>query len=405
MERKILVLISLIVLSLLCLSLFVWNISIAVEEVSVSRIKGLNLIAGINSADFYGTILCIGETLGNGNACRWSVDCMMINSSLRHDHFDVAGECLKRELSKNLLTVDVESLSEFVKQSNLTNSSLPTVWASFSVMGQKSMMLNNIIYHHLLGIQKFIVFDESEHMKPLLLPFIRTGLVIYFAANPKTQNFCQIKAIEFARKHNVDFLGLIDVDEFVVLNDTDTIPDMLSRVSVHQSVVSLPWVLINASDGTSRDTLSPLFDICPQLDCGSLDKHVKSFVRPAAVELIESDPHSKIPFSGTFQGLPSGTRFGPAPFWVESLEGKIYNGPVMYHFHFKRLDLYISKRALGTGDVIRTSDFFPMWSWIEDFNNFARDFTCSWKREGILPSVFPNASQWSSKIITHTKTE
>lgn len=355
----------------------------------------------MNTGDFYGVVLCIGESLGNGDYCDWSVDCMMGDSKLRqnNNNMNVAGSCLSKQIALNKpLIIDEESLSLLISTKKFKTS--PTVWMSFSVNGQKAMALHFIIYHYLLGVQKFIVYDESKRMEVLLLPLIKQGIVIYHSAKLKTQNQCQISAVQLARAHNITFLGLLDVDEYVVLKNNASIPHMLARVSPTQSVVSLPWVYINASDSSSRDPSQPLYEVCPQLSCGELNLHVKSFVRPHAVELIVTDPHHKVPSPGTYQGLVTGHKFpSPSPFWDIPKVPNSYNLPVIYHFHYKRLDLYINKRAMGTGDSVRDTDFAGPKVWVKDYHKLVRGFKCNWELKHDIPIVFTNAKLWSSKIV------
>ena len=142
------------------------------------------------------------------------------------------------------------------------------------------MAIHHIIYHYLLGIRKFIVYNEARNLRYLFQPFIDLKIVIYIPSHFKTQIECQLKTVKLARENSINFLGLLDVDEFVVLKNHETIPFMLSKVGKNQSVVCIPWIFMNGSDSLSRELLTPLFEICPSLNCGSMSTTVKSFVRP-----------------------------------------------------------------------------------------------------------------------------
>ena len=163
----------------------------------------------------------------------------------------------------------------------------------------------------------------------------------------------------------MNFLGLFDVDEFVVLQDLEKIPEMLAKVSPQLSVISLPWVYIKGSESDSRDCFTPLVSMGSNISCGTLNYHVKSFVRPEAVELIANNPHYKYHGKGYFK---------------------------------ERLDLFIAKKARGTGAVFRDADFGPMHKRIEEFDKNLHGFTCNWYSGNQQLSTFDEAAKWSSRI-------
>ena len=70
----------------------------------------------------------------------------------------------------------------------------------------------------------------------------------------------------------------------------------------------------------------------------------------------------------------------------------------MNYIHLKTLHLWVSKRALGTGDLCRPKDFDPMDVWIEEFYRSVDEFRCNWKLNQTLPS-FQRAANWSNAII------
>ena len=159
---------------------------------TLNRHQGAKMNNIISTADFYTAILCIGETLGNGKDCKWNLDCMMGNSTLRklNDNYDVASHCLANQRSlKNVVTSEVMQMQLATSKINLTGTtgSMPLVWISLSVFGASSMLIDFIVYHRLLGVGKNIIYDESKDKELLLKPFIDAKIVLYFLQTSKAK--------------------------------------------------------------------------------------------------------------------------------------------------------------------------------------------------------------------------
>jgi hypothetical protein len=241
-------------------------------------------------------------------------------------------------------------------------------------------------------------------MRKFLHPFIHRGIVLYFPASFKSHNESTIKALKLASNHDISYLGLFDIDEYVVLKDGESIIDILDSISGKQSIISIPLVYINGSNRDSFDNYSPLYEVCPMLSCGSLKRRVKSFVRPSNVTINSNDDDYIIqPNVDTFQGLSNGSRFGPSQFWTSSKSSYAsYSGPVTYRFHLKQLEMYIAERSLGASkNSMKESDFTPLSEWVEGFNYLLVNFTCNWKQKdpSFAFKAFTEAKEWGSKIV------
>lgn len=94
-----------------------------------------------------------------------------------------------------------------------------------------------IEYHKLIGIEHFYLFDNgsSDNFEEILKPYVKKGLVevYHYPHVGQTQQeflsiqfFLNMRAVELA-KHEAKWLAIIDVDEFIVPQQTDSLRDVL----------------------------------------------------------------------------------------------------------------------------------------------------------------------------------
>lgn len=108
-----------------------------------------------------------------------------------------------------------------------------------------------IEYHHRLGVDKFYIYDHNS-TSPLvnsILPHVHAGYVdykfipdVFLQPLVKTNNICL-----HSHKHDHHFIGFIDSDEFIVLNDkSKLIPEILQNYENVGGVV-LNWKIFGSS--------------------------------------------------------------------------------------------------------------------------------------------------------------
>jgi Glycosyltransferase family 92 len=105
-------------------------------------------------------------------------------------------------------------------------------------------------YHHLMGASKFYVYDDgaqsSTPASAVLQDLIDSGVVVTIdsSSHPRTQTANYQTCIDDHR-HEHQWLGLIDVDEFIVVDDqSQTIPDMLKNYTQYGGVGKLASCLL-----------------------------------------------------------------------------------------------------------------------------------------------------------------
>jgi len=106
-----------------------------------------------------------------------------------------------------------------------------------------------IEYHRLVGVEKFYIYDNesSDDTREVLRPYIDAGIVEYtFYPGDKMQNSSYMDAVS---KHKLDtkWLAVIDLDEFIVPVETDTIPEFLRSLPQDVSQLLIGWMIYGSS--------------------------------------------------------------------------------------------------------------------------------------------------------------
>lgn len=151
-------------------------------------------------------------------------------------------------------------------------------------------------FHILVGVQKFYIYDnESEdNLKEILEPYIAKGVVEYtFFPGQERQmpayNDC-------VRKHRdeVEWLAVIDADEFIVPVQTHTIQETLKDYKDYPGV-GINWVMYDCNGHIKKPAGGVLenYARCRRQYRNQLSTHIKSIVQPSkVVEFI--NPHYAI---------------------------------------------------------------------------------------------------------------
>lgn len=100
-----------------------------------------------------------------------------------------------------------------------------------------------IEYHKLLGVERFYFYDNEsqDNTKEILAPYIKDGTVAYhFLKNhPITKQLPQVEAYNdaiFKYRDRTKWMALIDVDEFIVPVEKNSIPEFLVDYDQHPAV-------------------------------------------------------------------------------------------------------------------------------------------------------------------------
>jgi len=99
-----------------------------------------------------------------------------------------------------------------------------------------------IEYHKLVGVKRFYLYDNEslEDPLPILQPYIERNEVVYIpwrsiGQGKKRHDQCQrtafIHGIKRAIQERVKWVALVDLDEFMVPNSADNLPEIFDRYS------------------------------------------------------------------------------------------------------------------------------------------------------------------------------
>lgn len=206
--------------------------------------------------------------------------------------------------------------------------------------------IHEFLSHYLaLGIDRIVLYDNhpsatlsvySEHPK---------FEYIHFPGKQK-----QMPAyIDFIRRchekqsyETPDFVGYVDVDEFLILKRHSTIQEFLGSYG-HCSAVAIPWRMFGSNGLTSYDP-RPVVERFPN-GAETTHSHFKSFVRP--MECIRlNNPHFFYTIRGTRNAADTKTLNIAEDPCEDPGEIAVFN-----HYFTKSFREYLQKRARGRSDI------------------------------------------------------
>jgi hypothetical protein len=136
-------------------------------------------------------------------------------------------------------------------------------------------------HHLLIGFDHIVIFDHNS-IVPLSTVFSNFDKRVRIIRYNNSQNNIKItlmhKALQIARRMNVDWFIYLDADEFIIFNNKlRGVKDFLNRYSFADSV-ALNW-LIFGTNNLKNEPNDLILNSYTKSDL-ILDQHVKSFVRP-----------------------------------------------------------------------------------------------------------------------------
>eukprot|EP00467_Chlorarachnion_reptans_P016069 CAMPEP_0114499250 /NCGR_PEP_ID=MMETSP0109-20121206/7315_1 /TAXON_ID=29199 /ORGANISM="Chlorarachnion reptans, Strain CCCM449" /LENGTH=379 /DNA_ID=CAMNT_0001676801 /DNA_START=171 /DNA_END=1307 /DNA_ORIENTATION=- len=145
-------------------------------------------------------------------------------------------------------------------------------------------------YHHGLGVAKFYLYDNSDEFTLQDLRRDDVELIHYPNKNPDDAMWVQRHAYNdcirrFGPLH--DSLGFLDLDEFVVLHQHSSLPDML-REHLRQGVLSINWVPFGSNGETQYHPMPVTKRFTSDPKYSPL---TKAFARPEHILNFTQNPH------------------------------------------------------------------------------------------------------------------
>jgi hypothetical protein len=200
-----------------------------------------------------------------------------------------------------------------------------------------------IEYHHLLGVEKFYLYDNesTDNTAEVLKPYVEKGLVEYtFYPGMKMQLKAYRDCVR-KHKHDTHYMGFIDIDEFIVPLKHNTIPDYLHSLG-KISAVQINWVVYGSGGAKTRTTgfVIERFTNHSLID-DTLNHHVKTIANPRRIIWFFS-AHRPLIILGKVVDA-DGNRIKES-FWTRP---PTTNQIRINHYAIKSYDEFLEKRSRG----------------------------------------------------------
>ena len=254
-----------------------------------------------------------------------------------------------------------------------------------SIKDEPQDLVKFLLHHWCLGVEKFLIYDESTSTSVRQVAMQANTIIPtrYEKAPPKSQREKQLDAIRRAEEEGAQWVGGLDVDEYLHVPGGDLPALLHSLRALPVGVASFKWEMMDA--GQSYDVLS-------YGQRGKGNVHVKSFAHAGRVDAWAlNNPHTKWLKEGYVQLLVGPNEVMPNGPWAT--ENGDFSGtpieiqathPSCIHFHAKTtLAAAVRKLYRGTGDIEHPSDTTPMNQMLN----------------GLLPPTFRNPEQhWAQRV-------
>jgi Domain of unknown function. len=156
-----------------------------------------------------------------------------------------------------------------------------------------------IDYHHLLGVEKFYIYDNesTDNTKEVLQPYIDSGLVEFIDTPGKNMQRPVYADCLKRFRNDSQWMAFIDLDEFIVPLKNKTIPDFLEGFTDY-SAIQINWVCYGSG---GQEKQNPGMVIERFRDHSELNHHlnycIKTILQPRRV-LSFSGAHECVPLYG-----------------------------------------------------------------------------------------------------------
>jgi len=101
-----------------------------------------------------------------------------------------------------------------------------------------------IEYHRLVGVEKFYIYDNesTDNTTEVLKPYIEQGIVDYTYFPGKRMQKSAYKDCIKKHKYDSKWIAFIDLDEFIVPLENETIPEFLEQMPKTATQLCFGWI-------------------------------------------------------------------------------------------------------------------------------------------------------------------
>lgn len=156
-----------------------------------------------------------------------------------------------------------------------------------------------IEFHKLVGVEKFYIYDNesTDNIQEILEPYIHSGEVVYTYFPGKMRQIAAYNDALQKYKNETKWMAFIDLDEFILPLETETIPQFLKMYEL-QPALAVYW-LVYGDNGHSTKTDGLIFERFKAHSEREFraNYHVKCLVNPR--EVVEMNIHGAV-YQGGF---------------------------------------------------------------------------------------------------------
>jgi glycosyltransferase involved in cell wall biosynthesis len=182
--------------------------------------------------------------------------------------------------------------SEQVKQAARSHVSAEGIALCVRIRDEAPDLREFVEYYLAAGVKHFFFYEarSADNFREVLEPFIAANQVTLISdwphvpISPAAEHDCTLRCIG-----RYAWMGCIDADEFVVIQDGRSIPEFLAQVPAQHPAVALHWRMYGSNGHIKRPEL-PVIVAYTRRQLGP-NLHVKVFVRPEQVRL-QRNSHS-----------------------------------------------------------------------------------------------------------------
>lgn len=153
-----------------------------------------------------------------------------------------------------------------------------------------------IEYHRMLGVERFYIYDNgsTDNVKDVLKPYMDEGIVCYhYVPGFEMQNKVYRDAV-FKYKNQTRWMAIIDLDEFILPLEKDSICEFLKDYEKYPAVVA-NWKVFDSNGFETPPTehgglVTANYTRVYADDDIPINTHIKSIVNPKRVFTV-NNPH------------------------------------------------------------------------------------------------------------------
>lgn len=207
-----------------------------------------------------------------------------------------------------------------------------------------------VAHHILIGFDVIVIYDHKSliPLKEIFINFDKRVNIIrieFDHTNLKKKLMNDSKDI--AKKLNLDWFIYLDADEFLILNNMfKGVKHFLNTYSFGDSI-GINWLMFGSNNFIQEPSGMILENY--KLSCLTLDKHVKSFVRPNLIMYSDNPHYYKMKNPKRMIGLDFKIMTGEKCF--NSINIPFYKAPAyIAHYVYQSEETYLRRKINLIGD-------------------------------------------------------